>query len=766
MASSSTCRSRRRSTATAPGASATRWRAATSTCCSCSAPPNLYYLTGFESIWYPPRAPVGVIVAREDDDLRVRRLRAPQDAGRAGRAVRRRRLLRLRDGGRRAVRGDPGARAGRRRGSGWSAGRWRRARRWSTASPTRSRPPAPRWSPATGSSIACAWSSREAELVCVRRAAEIVDAAVELAGRVRAAGPHRARDRRPPRLRDGGPGRREPGHPHDGLGRPGRLVPHPLTAVDAAGRGRRRDVRRRCGVHQPLPRRCLPHLRDRPRPPRGPRDPRADRHSVDGRDRGGAARRPARRRAVRWPRSTSSRASPASRCGGWAATRWASRCRPTGSATPTSSNDAFEQFTWEPGYVTNYENILFDREAGFTASYMETLLMGPERIEMLSTLPRELTVLRLTARRLLPPGRARPRHRDGPVRGRPVRPAGRARAAPRERASGCATWSRCCSAGRWPTGCAGTTAAWPARTSWRPCTTPPTSRCCARPASRAAACSRPRRCSPPTRGSRCWRRPAPRWRRATPCSAASTKLAYALVRPPGHHAGPASADGYCFFNNVALVARARARGRLRAGGRDRLGRAPRQRHPGLLLRPRRRAHRLAAHAPRQLGAVATPQTGSPAEVGVGAGAGHNVNAELRPGLRRSAPTSAAFDADRSRPILRAYRPDLIVGALRPGRQRLRSQRPPEPADGRASTGSAALVAEARRGAVRRPAGAGAGGRLRAHLRRLLPARHARGRARHGAPAGRPDRLPARRAARGDGDVAAMRTYLSPFWRLP
>ena len=39
------------------------------------------------------------------------------------------------------------------------------------------------------------------------------------------------------------------------------------------------------------------------------------------------------------------------------------------------SNDAYEQFTWEPGYVTNYENILFDREAGFTASYMETLLM-------------------------------------------------------------------------------------------------------------------------------------------------------------------------------------------------------------------------------------------------------------------------------------------------------------------------------------------------------------------------------------------------------
>ena len=49
--------------------------------------------------------------------------------------------------------------------------------------------------------------------------------------------------------------------------------------------------------------------------------------------------------------------------------------------------------TREPGYVTNYENILFDREGGYTASYMETLLMGPERIEALSRHTRELTVL-------------------------------------------------------------------------------------------------------------------------------------------------------------------------------------------------------------------------------------------------------------------------------------------------------------------------------------------------------------------------------------
>jgi Xaa-Pro aminopeptidase len=57
------------------------------------------------------------------------------------------------------------------------------------------------------------------------------------------------------------------------------------------------------------------------------------------------------------------------------------------------ANDAFEQFTWQPGYVTNYENVLFDRDAGFTASYMETLLMTEAGIEPLSARPRTLTVL-------------------------------------------------------------------------------------------------------------------------------------------------------------------------------------------------------------------------------------------------------------------------------------------------------------------------------------------------------------------------------------
>lgn len=57
------------------------------------------------------------------------------------------------------------------------------------------------------------------------------------------------------------------------------------------------------------------------------------------------------------------------------------------------SNDAYERFTWEPGYVTNYENILFDPDEGITASYMETLLMTEDGIEILSRVPRGLTVI-------------------------------------------------------------------------------------------------------------------------------------------------------------------------------------------------------------------------------------------------------------------------------------------------------------------------------------------------------------------------------------
>ena len=58
------------------------------------------------------------------------------------------------------------------------------------------------------------------------------------------------------------------------------------------------------------------------------------------------------------------------------------------------ANDAFEQFTLGAGLRHQLrEHPVRPRRVLHRVSYMETLLMGPERIETLSALPRTLTVL-------------------------------------------------------------------------------------------------------------------------------------------------------------------------------------------------------------------------------------------------------------------------------------------------------------------------------------------------------------------------------------
>jgi acetoin utilization deacetylase AcuC-like enzyme len=47
--------------------------------------------------------------------------------------------------------------------------------------------------------------------------------------------------------------------------------------------------------------------------------------------------------------------------------------------------------------------------------------------------------------------------------------------------------------------------------------------------------------------------------------AGRSRIAYALCRPPGHHAQPTTADGYCFYNNIGVaVEELRAQGLTRA----------------------------------------------------------------------------------------------------------------------------------------------------------------------------------------------------------
>jgi Xaa-Pro aminopeptidase len=354
-------------------------------------PPNLCYLTGFESIWYPPRAPVGVIVARDDEALvfidyrrhrtLVERVALFDDAVFYDYAT--------------AV--DDICRAVGARG-------------WATASIG-----VERWTQSPGAPLVDALAvglaaggarvvsgdwvvdrvrlvKSEAELACVRRAGEIVDAAF---------------DELPT------------------LARPGRSelqVAAGLQAVMAEQGGEEPAIRIMvsagpdvwCRTHGAPSRRPLEagdvmyvdacgvynryHVdlcrtfaigRDHPQARAVLEETAGSVEAVVAAVSPGDPLRTAQEVAEQYVFSR----YPADRVwwvGGYA----------LGIAMPPNwvghtylAGDAFEDFTWQPGYVTNYENILFDRNAGYTASYMETLLMTDTGIETLSKLPRTLQVL-------------------------------------------------------------------------------------------------------------------------------------------------------------------------------------------------------------------------------------------------------------------------------------------------------------------------------------------------------------------------------------
>jgi Xaa-Pro aminopeptidase len=54
------------------------------------------------------------------------------------------------------------------------------------------------------------------------------------------------------------------------------------------------------------------------------------------------------------------------------------------------ANDGLERCQWEPGYLSNFENVLIDREEGFEAASIDTVLMTDAGLEILSSVPRGL----------------------------------------------------------------------------------------------------------------------------------------------------------------------------------------------------------------------------------------------------------------------------------------------------------------------------------------------------------------------------------------
>jgi len=128
--------------------------------------------------------------------------------------------------------------------------------------------------------------------------------------------------------------------------------------------------------------------------------------------------------------------------------------------------------------------------------------------------------------------------------------------------------------------------------------------------------------------------------------------AFALVRPPGHHAEQARAMGFCLLNNAAIAAEA-----ARRAGAGRVLILDWDVHHGNGTQ-----HIFAARSDVLYASVHQfpfyPGTGAPDEVGSGAGKGFTVNCGM-PGGQDDADYGVVFH-DLLLPAARAFAPDFVI----------------------------------------------------------------------------------------------------------